>query len=67
MILRLIFAALVFAIAPVSADQVTRDPGTHFFNETFGNFAEELETAGYRAKWAFCSCSRWTSARSVTT
>ena len=45
MILRLIFAALVFAIAPVSADQLTRDPGTHFFNETFGNFAEELETA----------------------
>lgn len=27
------------------AAEATRDPGQHFFNQTFGDFSEELETA----------------------
>jgi len=45
MIARLI-SALVFAAASAALSAAEpRDPGQHFFNDTFGNFAEELATA----------------------
>ena len=36
---------LALASAGVTAAGAPRDPGRHFFNETFGDFTEELETA----------------------
>ena len=46
MLMRLAFAAcLLLVTSGVLAEQATRDPGTHFFNDTFGNFQEELDTA----------------------
>ena len=43
--LRLLVLSVILGVAPVFADQATRDPGTHFFNETFGDFSEELQNA----------------------
>ena len=41
-----VFLVLVaLASAGVTAAGAPRDPGRHFFNETFGDFTEELETA----------------------
>jgi thioredoxin-related protein len=31
--------------APTFAAEATRDPGDHFFNQTFGDFSEELQNA----------------------
>jgi thioredoxin-related protein len=36
---------LVCAVLSPPASAEVRDPETHFFNESFGNFAEELENA----------------------
>lgn len=41
---RWLCAVLLLLAVPVAAD-APRDPGEYFFNETFGNFQEELETA----------------------
>ncbi|MDJ0739157.1 MAG: thioredoxin family protein [Gammaproteobacteria bacterium] len=38
-------AALALLLPMAAADQAARDPGTHFFNDTFGDFREELQTA----------------------
>lgn len=43
LILTLILCAVV--TPPALAGQAPRDPGQYFFNDTFGNFQEELETA----------------------
>jgi len=39
----MLFSALLFLSSHVSAE--TRDPSAYFFNESFGNFQEELELA----------------------
>lgn len=45
MIARLLLLMLC-TLAPLSlADQATRDPGKFFFNDTFGDFKEELQNA----------------------
>ncbi len=47
------FALLLLAILPIafsSAHAVGRDPATHFFDESFGNLREELETAREEGK-----------------
>jgi len=44
-------ALLLFGCAFVpSAQAAGRDPGTYFFNDTFGNFHEELKTAREQGK-----------------
>lgn len=48
MTMRLVFIFLVLSLMPAatwSEAAAPRDPGSYFFNDTFGNFREELETA----------------------
>ncbi|MCB1802049.1 MAG: thioredoxin family protein [Gammaproteobacteria bacterium] len=47
MVLRLLGAMVLFCVAssPVLAETATRDAGEYFFNETFGNYREELANA----------------------
>lgn len=45
----LFFAVLSFA-STVSAEEGPRDPYSHFFNETFGDYSEELQTARAEGK-----------------
>lgn len=42
--------ALFLALASFEAAAVTRDPGTHFFQDTFGDFSEELARAREEGK-----------------
>ncbi len=43
--LRRAVACFAFAIIPLQAMSEIRDPQAYFFNESFGNFREELENA----------------------
>jgi thioredoxin-related protein len=36
---------ILWIAAPAVAAEITRDPGDYFFNQTFGDFSEELQTA----------------------
>lgn len=49
---RLLMVLCLFSLLPVTAATAAtgRDPLTFFFNETFGNFAEELAQAGDQGK-----------------
>ncbi len=47
----ILFASLILAFSAVSAE-VPRDPYKHFFNESFGDYSEELETAKKEGKKA---------------
>lgn len=42
--------ALFLALASFEVAAVTRDPGTHFFQDTFGDFSEELARAREEGK-----------------
>lgn len=44
-LLRLLVLLLVVLSGPALAADPGRDPGQYFFNQTFGDFSEELETA----------------------
>jgi thioredoxin-related protein len=46
----LIFATLLLAAAPVVASAEPRDPGQYFFDQTFGDFSEELQNARDQGK-----------------
>lgn len=48
----LLLALVMFSLLPVAAARAAAgtDPYSHFFNETFGNFAEELEQAREQGK-----------------
>jgi thioredoxin-related protein len=52
MTIRLVLLLLlaVFCVSAWAADTGPRDPGTYFFNDTFGDFREELETAREQGK-----------------
>ena len=45
MMLRLFLSAALLATGFAVTAEVARDPGQHFFNDTFGDFSEELQTA----------------------
>ncbi len=45
MIMRFVFAVLLAAASAARAADAPRDPGQYFFNDTFGNFKEELQNA----------------------
>jgi thioredoxin-related protein len=45
----LLFALALFLVS-VSATAVVRDPGEHFFDQTFGDFSEELANAREQGK-----------------
>jgi thioredoxin-related protein len=45
MIARLLMAMVLSMASVASAADKPRDPGQHFFNDTFGNFKEELQVA----------------------
>ena len=45
MMLRLFLSAVLLATSFAVTAEVARDPGQHFFNDTFGDFSEELQTA----------------------
>jgi len=45
MMLRLLLSAVLLATSFAVMAEVARDPGQHFFNDTFGDFSEELQTA----------------------
>lgn len=48
---RLLMICMLLSLLPLSAAAATgRDPLAHFFNETFGNFAEELVLAREQEK-----------------
>ncbi|MCF6211056.1 MAG: thioredoxin family protein [Gammaproteobacteria bacterium] len=44
-----LFLVLLLTVSPLLAAE-TRDPGSHFFDETWGDLVEELETARAEAK-----------------
>ncbi|HOP15647.1 MAG: thioredoxin family protein [Gammaproteobacteria bacterium] len=48
--LRFLFSVVLFATTVATAADKPLDPGKYFFNETFGNFKEELETARNEGK-----------------
>jgi thioredoxin-related protein len=48
--LRVLSILLLILSAPVFAADPGRDPGQYFFNQTFGDFSEELETAREEGK-----------------
>ena len=48
--LRNFFLALLVLSCPPGAAAATRDPGTYFFQETFGNFQDELAQARQEGK-----------------
>jgi thioredoxin-related protein len=48
--LRVLSILLLILSAPVLAADPGRDPGQYFFNQTFGDFSEELETAREEGK-----------------
>jgi thioredoxin-related protein len=43
--LRTVLLALIMLSASLAGAEATRDPGQYFFEETFGNFQEELDLA----------------------
>jgi thioredoxin-related protein len=43
--LRLVLGAVLLATSIAGNAEVARDPGKYFFNDTFGDFSEELQTA----------------------
>ncbi len=46
----LLAAVSVFPVSGMTAEPTTRDPYTYFFNETFGDFSEELVNAREQGK-----------------
>jgi thioredoxin-related protein len=49
-VLRFLFSLVLLATTAATAADKPLDPGKYFFNETFGNFKEELETARNEGK-----------------
>lgn len=46
----LFIAALFFSLTSLGVSAASRDPGSHFFQDTFGDYSEELERAREEGK-----------------